>query len=232
MCGRVNIIDAPLYTFFARFLNLPLPIETALNIGPTERVWALKQRDEVFEALPLRWWLVPSWSNGPQSKFSMFNARAETLQSSKAYAGPFKRQRCAIPVASYLEWRGPKGERQPFSIERDDGEALVLGGLWDSWEGQDGLIQSCTIVTTAAPSVLAPFHHRAPLMLNGDALLTWLDGSSQTRELEGLLEPSVPFSLRIQDVDPAVNQVRRKDPAAQQTIGPATVIAADMSADD
>ena len=69
-------------------------------------------------------------------------------------------------------------------------------------------------------------------MLNGDALLTWLDGSSQTKELEGLLEPSVPFSLRIQDVDPAVNQVRRKDPAAQQTIGPATVIAADMSADD
>jgi len=26
--------------------------------------------------------------------------------------------------------------------------------------------------------------------------------------------------------------VRRKDPAAQQTIGPATVIAADVSADD
>ena len=42
MCGRVNIIDA-LYAFFARFLNLPLQIETALNIGPTERVWALKQ---------------------------------------------------------------------------------------------------------------------------------------------------------------------------------------------
>ena len=132
-----------LYAFFARFLNLPLQIETALNIGPTERVWALKQSDGVFEALPLRWWLVPSWSNGPQSKFSMFNARAETLQSSKAYAGPFKRQRCAIPVASYLEWRGPKKERQPFSIERKDGEALVLGGLWDSWQGPDGLIQSC-----------------------------------------------------------------------------------------
>ena len=48
-------------------------------------------------------------------------------------------------------------------------------------------------------------------MLNGDALLTWLDGSSQMKELEGLLEPSVPFSLRIQDVDRAVNQVRRKD---------------------
>ena len=78
------------YAFFARFLNLPLQIETALNIGPTERVWALKQSGGVFEALPLRWWLVPSWSNGPQSKFSMFNARAETLQSSKAYAGPFK----------------------------------------------------------------------------------------------------------------------------------------------
>ena len=69
-------------------------------------------------------------------------------------------------------------------------------------------------------------------MLNGDALQTWLDGSSQTKELEGLLEPSVPFSLRIQDVDRAVNQVRRKDPVAQQTIGQATLIAADFNADD
>ena len=232
MCGRVNIIDAPLYAFFARFLNLPLQIETALNIGPTERVWALKLNGGVFEALTMRWWLIPSWSNGPQSKFSMFNARAETLQSSKAYSGPFKRQRCAIPVASYLEWRGPKKERQPFSIEREDGEALVLGGLWDIWEGRDGLIQSCTIVTTEAPSALAPFHHRAPLMLNGDELLTWLDGASQTKELEGLLEPSVPFSLRTQDVDPAVNHVRRKDQAAQQTIGPSTLIAANVSVDD
>ena len=51
MCGRVNIIDAPIYAFFARFLNLPLQIETALNIGPTERVWALKQNGGVFEAL-------------------------------------------------------------------------------------------------------------------------------------------------------------------------------------
>ena len=232
MCGRVNIIDAPIYAFFARFLNLPLQIETALNIGPTERVWALKQNGGVFEALPMRWWLIPNWSNGPQSKFSMFNARAETLHASKAYSVPFKRQRCAIPVASYLEWRGTKQERQPFSIEREDGEALVLGGLWDSWEGPDGLIQSCTIVTTAAPSALETYHHRSPLMLNGDALLTWLDGSSQMKELEGLLEPSVPFSLRIQDVDRAVNQVRRKDQAAQRPIGPSTTIAPDVGADD
>ena len=196
MCGRVNIIDAPLYAFFARFLNLPLQIETALNIGPTERVWALKQSDGVFEALPLRWWLVPSWSNGPQSKFSMFNARAETLQSSKAYAGPFKRQRCAIPVASYLEWRGPKKERQPFSIEREDGEALVLGGLWDSWQGPDGLIQSCTIVTTAAPSPLEAYHHRversaqqhlaqrrlAAKRHNDGANLAYLDGHAGFRK--------------------------------------------------
>ena len=98
-------------------------------------------------------------------------------------------------------------------------------------EGPDGLIQSCTIVTTAAPSALETYHHRSPLMLNGDALLTWLDGSSQMKELEGLLEPSVPFSLRIQDVDRAVNQVRRKDQAAQRPIGPSTMIAPDVGAD-
>lgn len=219
MCGRLNLIDAPMYAFFAKYLNLPLQIDSALNVTPTESVWALTFNQGVYEAISMRWWLVPSWSQGPQSKYSMFNARAETIKTSKAYAQPYKRQRCVIPVSSYFEWRGVDGKRQPFSIRREDGEALALGGLWDKWQGSEGTMISCTIVTTQAPASMQPFHHRAPLMLDDAEQRQWLDVRTSSETIDALLSPHIPNPLAIQDVDAAVNHARDKSESAQRLLG-------------
>jgi len=224
MCGRLNLIDAPMYAFFAKYLNLPLQIDTAFNVTPTESVWALTLNQGVFEATTMRWWLVPNWSQGPQHKFSMFNARAETIKTSKAYAQPYKRQRCVIPVSGYFEWRDVDGRRQPFKISRDDGEVLLFGGLWDQWHGSEGTIISCTIVTTEAPASMQPFHHRAPLMLDDTELTEWLDVRSTGDALDRLLAPSVPYALSIQDVDAKVNYARNKSESAQHAVGDASHI--------
>ena len=53
-------------------------------------VLALRAETSGYNAALMRWWLVPHWSTGPQHKFSMFNARAETLASSPAYRDPFQ----------------------------------------------------------------------------------------------------------------------------------------------
>ena len=73
------------------------------------------------ELVPLRWGLVPSWSKGPDSRFQMINARAETVKSKPAYRNAFKQRRCLIPAEGFYEWKAGKGGKTPVLIRRSGG---------------------------------------------------------------------------------------------------------------
>ena len=61
-------------------------IQTEYNIAPTQQVGVLRQQaDGDWDLTPMRWWLVPYWSPEPSTKYSMFNAKSETLQKSRAF---------------------------------------------------------------------------------------------------------------------------------------------------
>ena len=123
MCGRLNVIDAPIVAFLAEFLGEVPFVESRGNVAPTEPVLALRAETSGYNAALMRWWLVPHWSTGPQHKFSMFNARAETLASSPAYRDPFKTRRCVVPASGYFEWRKQNGQSQPMYFEAENGAA-------------------------------------------------------------------------------------------------------------
>ena len=61
-----------------------------------------------------------------------------------------------LPMSSFIEWRGSAGAKQPWLITSPD-EALAVAALWDRWEGPDGALLSCTLVTTAAAKSLVVF---------------------------------------------------------------------------
>jgi putative SOS response-associated peptidase YedK len=60
-------------------------------------------------------------------KVSTFNARSETLMTKPTFTNVFLRRRCIVPAEAFYEWVGPKGGRQPLSIERADGKLLSNG---------------------------------------------------------------------------------------------------------
>jgi putative SOS response-associated peptidase YedK len=56
------------------------------------------------------------------------------------------------------------------------GELLALAGLWDQWESPEGpIIESCSILTTAASSLVAHLHDRMPVIVPPDKYGVWLD---------------------------------------------------------
>ena len=71
MCGRLNVIEAPIVAFLAEFLGEVPFVESRGNVAPTEPVLALRAETSGYNAALMRWWLVPHWSTGPQHKFSM-----------------------------------------------------------------------------------------------------------------------------------------------------------------
>jgi len=144
MCGRFNIISAPLAQYVMSILEadiavtghasnpgqndpslLNLTIETRYNIAPTDQVPVLlRTEDGSWDLRDMRWWLVPYWSKGPDSKYTMFNAKSETLTTSRAYKQPFKSRRAVVPASGYYEWVKEAGFQK--------GNAVCVVGLTSS----------------------------------------------------------------------------------------------------
>ena len=80
------------------------PKQTALNIGPREQIRPTNDAPIVrmIDGAPIvgnaRWWLVPWFYKGPLKawKATTFNARAETVATSRAYRDSFERRRCLV----------------------------------------------------------------------------------------------------------------------------------------
>ncbi|GAB3097243.1 SOS response-associated peptidase [Aestuariicella hydrocarbonica] len=206
MCGRFNISMTPGLVQLLDELGVPIVLREQYNIAPTESVPIFYEIDGERSCHPARWWLTPSWSSGPDTRFSMFNARAETLESSRAFKGPFHHKRCVIPCSSFLEWQKTPDGKQPIELYREDG-AIALAGLWDCWNEE---LLSCALVTTAADECLKAIHHRMPVMLDSAGINLWLDTSQPLEDLQPLLAPRLRYTIAHRRVDPAINNSRSK----------------------
>jgi putative SOS response-associated peptidase YedK len=73
MCGRFNLSITPKQVRYLDALGSPFPFneQPQLDIAPTETVPILINQQQDFQGAPQpawiqgRWWLVPSWSDGP-----------------------------------------------------------------------------------------------------------------------------------------------------------------------
>ena len=176
MCGR-----------YALYANLPAlmarlgageapPFPARYNIAPTQEAPVVMADGGGRRAALARFGLVPAWSDGPTGRYSMINARAETVANKPAYRRPYRARRCLVPASGFFEWRGEAGRKQPWYITRDDGEPMAFAGLWEVWRDCDGTpLTSFAIVTTTANDPMRPIHPRMPVILPAAAWDTWLD---------------------------------------------------------
>ena len=98
---------------------------------------------------------------------------------------------------------------------RTDGAPMAMAGLWEHWKdpNSDEVIESCTILVTAANELVKPIHDRMPVLLDPEAFATWLDPENQDREaLKGMLWPYPSDALQAVPVSRRVNNPRNDDP--------------------
>jgi len=158
------------------------------NIAPTDEVLVAVQDEAAKVVREMRWWLTPSWAPGISSKFTMFNARAETIETSRAFNGPFRNRRAIIPASGYIEWSAIDGIKQPFYIHPNSSYCF-FAGLWDRWERDGNLLESCTIITTEASPLMTVMHPRQPLFITPDQFDLWLDATANLNDIRPLLAP-------------------------------------------
>ena len=158
----------------------------------------------------------------PVSGFYEWRRPRPGIASTSATTGnvfPVAEQNLGSPTTSLFDGNGsnvPGGSaRQPFYFCRADGEPLVFAGLWDLWVDAEGQpLRSCTIITTTANELLAPVHHRMPVIMPPAAWDEWLRPAPLgAHRLAELLAPAPDNLLTAHPVGASVNSVRNDDPA-------------------
>lgn len=219
MCGRYTLAAPDRAAIRDRFgLDEQVEVRRRFNVAPGDEVLAVTtDRTGAPRGELLRWGLVPSWSKSPDTGLKMINARLETAAERPAFRRAFERYRCLIVADGFYEWRrregGTRSPKQPFHITRDDGELFSFAGLWSIWHGDDDrVLRTCTILTTAANSAIAPLHDRMPVILEPDGEREWLDTSTPAPRLSEILAGLSSSHTELSQVGFAVNDARYDGP--------------------
>lgn len=213
MCGRFTLRTPA--AIVAQQFELPFvpELEPRFNIAPSQSIAAVRcddsgQRELVF----LRWGLVPSWADDPSIGYKMINARGETAASKPSFRQAFRSRRCLIPADGFYEWQKSGRQKQAYHIALRSGELFAFAGLWERWQRNGDVLQTCTLLTTTANEDLKHIHDRMPVVLRPDAYAIWLDPNSRTEALTSLIKPLPPGLLRLQAVGGFVNNPAHEGP--------------------
>ncbi|MFZ0091149.1 MAG: SOS response-associated peptidase [Solirubrobacteraceae bacterium] len=216
MCGRYTLAAPDPAAIRARFpIGESLAVRRRFNVAPGDDVLAVTtDRDGHRRGELLRWGLVPSWSESPDTGLKMINARLETVAERPAFRRAFERYRCLIVADGFYEWRVTHGgPKQPFHITRVDREPFSFAGLWSIWHGDAGrTLRTCTILTTAANSTIASLHDRMPVILAPEDESAWLDTATSDDALPDILAGLPAAETALTAVGRVVNDARYDGP--------------------
>jgi len=215
MCGRFTLFEADKILSKEFGVSGAPPLSPRYNIAPSQPVTAVRATSTGSgrEFALLRWGLIPSWSKDPAIGNRLINARAETVQEKPSFRNAFRRHRCLIPTNGFYEWQRQERGKQPYFVRMRDERLFAFAGLWDRWESPDKrVIETCTILTTAANTVLAPIHDRMPVIVPPEEYARWLDTAPQnTGSLATLLVPFPPEEMLAFPVSSRVNAPSNDD---------------------
>jgi len=216
MCGRYTLAAVDPGAVRSRFaVGESVDVRRRYNVVPGDSVLAVTtDRDGAPCGELLRWGLVPTWADKPDTGLKMINARVETVAQRPAFRRAFGRYRCLIIADGFYEWKHvPGAGKQAFHITRKDGAPFAFAGLWSTWRRDaECALRSCTILTTAANRTVASLHDRMPIILAAEFEAAWLDSGTSPAELRDLLIGLGVGQTAVRPVGTAVNDSRYDGP--------------------
>jgi putative SOS response-associated peptidase YedK len=226
LCGRITLRVSPveLRDIFevVRGCESIEDWSPRFNVAPTTQMICFRHSTTGRELFPARWGLIPSWSKDARQAVSAINAKSETVATKPMFRSAFKSRRCVVVASGFYEWQklGSK-TKQPYYITLTSGLPMPFAGLWEWWRGEQGNeIVTCTICTTTANTMMAPFHDRMPVILPHALIDHWFDpAKSSTEDLLPILGQYPSDEMQAWPVSTEVGNVRNQGERLIEPIG-------------
>jgi putative SOS response-associated peptidase YedK len=100
--------------------------------------------------------------------------------------------------------------------------ADAFAGLWECWHNPEdnGVIESCTILTTAANELMRPLHDRMPVIVSPDSDELWLNPGASPDVLRSLLVPYPDAKMEAFAVNDWVSNSRHEGKRCLEPVSP------------
>lgn len=210
MCGRFTLTwEAPELQQELGLGSMPADWRPRYNIAPSQPVAVVldggSRNVEMY-----RWGLVPRWAKTIEIGNRLINARSETLTEKPSFRDAFAKRRCLVLADGFYEWHHSTDRTipgRPYYFQLARHKPFAFAGLWEEWKSPDGTpLKTCTIITCAANSKVAPVHERMPVILNTENMWHWLSPTAKN-ELTTFLVGFPPEDMEGREVSRIVNNV-------------------------
>ena len=121
----------------------------------------VRRTDQAHVRIPTGELVPMKWGFQRKGLGVVNNTRSDTLNS-PMWKKAIENRRCLIPILSYYEWSGPKGDKQTHVFQSPNHNYLWIAGLW---EESSELGPCFSMLTTEANPVVSPIHHRMPAIV-------------------------------------------------------------------
>ena len=206
MCGRFSfIIEKKKVQKVLPNVKMESELAISYNIAPTQFAYVLTNTEPNI-LQKMSWGLIPYWAKDDKKAGATINARMETLIEKPFFQKPIRSQRCIVLADSFYEWKTEGKNKLPYRILLQEGELMLLAGIWDEWRGK----KTFSIITTQPNAEMSVLHNRMPVILSkgfqGDDWTTWLTETNLDTLLYMCNTPQDNF-LKMYRVSEKVNSV-------------------------
>ena len=213
MCGRYSLHANPGVIALAFKLGIAIDWSARYNITPSSRIVIVREDAAAGRVAALiKWGLIPGWAKDPTIGNKLANARGETVEEKPSFRNAFKRSRCLIPASGFYEWKTVGGRKQPYYMHPVGAPLFAIAGITERWQGPEGVVETCTIITTGPNGVMRNIHDRMPVILSAEDHDAWLDPRNQSiASLKQLIKPCADSTMAAHAVSTRVNAPKNDD---------------------
>lgn len=192
MCGQfVLITDLSAIAEEYGVNDVSVHFSPSRNVSPGQHIPALVRLDNQNRLVTYLWGLIPFWAKDPSIGTKLINARSETIAQKPSFKNTFLQRRCLIPADGFYEWKMEGKKKIPYSFYMKSGAPFLFAGLYEKWTAPDKKsVETCTIITTQANSVVEPIHDRMPVIVPKESQAFWLEAqNNDVSKLQDILKP-------------------------------------------
>lgn len=217
MCGRVILTLSA--KMIAAILNDTYDVEQLTiddfipryNIGPGQELLSVIQHNHKNRAGYMNWQYIPSYAKDEKDGFKLINARSETIHEKVSFKSSFQTRRCLVLCNGFYEWHRVEGQKTPYFFHKDE-QLFALGAIWNPYTKKDGSKHyGISLITADANNLMAPIHHRMPVIIKPNDINIWLNKETDLTTLQTLMMPVEDDYLKVYQVSSYVNSIKNND---------------------
>lgn len=166
MCGRYYFAfeDSPSFAFLKAKVEQQALFEYAHDeVFPSQKALVLTNGKHAYDIAVMKWGMEGYKGN------LLINARKEGIEQKKTFA-PLLQNRCLIPCNGFYEWVKTGNGKQKIYIRKKDRPLFYLAGIYNEKN-------EFVIVTGEAQQAMAAIHHRTPLLIQEEQIVSYLQNT-------------------------------------------------------